>query len=192
MGWLIFGTLCLVAGLYTPLWRLFGFSYEKDSTWTDGRVTTTVIRMILTILGAVAVSINFPDIIHGVSSPGWVILGLILLGVCVLPYYFGQFKLLWEDADGELRCEDCLAVFTLIRTIGVVIGSLALAIGIGTGVPHWGEVKGHEPTVCERAMENARHRCGGSNKELCAVAMAKAKAECGVDPDAPEEVTEQQ
>ncbi len=190
MGWLIFGALCLVAGLYTPIWRLLGFSYEKDSTWTDGRVTTTVIRLILTAIGAVAVSMNFPDIIKGVSSPGWVILGLILLLTCVLPHYFGQFKLLWQDTKGELRCEDCLAVFTVIRTIGMVLGALALAIGIGTGVPHWGEVGGYGPSACERSMNVARQKCGGSNEELCGIAMAKAKADCGVDVDL-EEVTDQ-
>ena len=155
MGWLILGGLLLLVGLYNSLWSMWGLTFEKEDPWNDRRLYVVIARALATAFGALLVSFNFPDIMHGVSSPGWLIGGVLLFVCCGFAWWWKQFDPLLYSKNGEEYDTDYGFGFFFCRFIGMIVAIICISVGIGTGVPDWEPVNPAEtpPAVEEPVQE---------------------------------------
>ncbi len=142
MGWLIFGALILAAALNPFLWSLFKINDDGDNNWL------AVIRAIMTGIGVIFVAFNFPDIIKGVSNPGWFVGGILVLVFSVGTYFWKQLAPLWEMSDGKVD-DDYFLPWHIVRAIALAVAILMISIGVGTGKPGWepGYIEPAKPAV---------------------------------------------
>lgn len=138
MASILFGLLFLWVGYSNQLWSVFGMIFEKEDKWSDFRLGITIVRFILLVIGALILLFSVPNIMHGVSNPGWTIIGGLFFTVCQLPWFWGQFDpLVYRYDDKNKVDENWAGAFVIVRTIGSIIGIASLGIGIGTGCPSW-------------------------------------------------------
>lgn len=150
-GAFIIGLIMMVVALSPKFWELIHWAPKppEDNESGDSIVPRRAIRLVLMLIGSMAVAFNFPGIPETLGYPGWFFFGIITL-------YVGLGKRwtdLWPFNTEDMREDrDTQAVIAWIRVLALVIG--AAAVGIGMQAPD--EPKAFvEPTAIEQVVEPA-------------------------------------
>lgn len=132
MWTLIFGLILLGLAFGDTAWKLMGWAPHADEAPTTASLRRWI-KLFASLGGFLLLFIGFPSLPSGVSNPGWVCVGTVML---VLGGWEGMWK--QEMFLGPCRDDYNNAIgYGMFRIIAVILGALALGAGVGTGYPSW-------------------------------------------------------
>jgi len=155
MWTLLFGLMLLGLAFGDTAWKLMGWA-PHDGEDTRAASLRAWIKLFAALGGFLLLFMGFPALPGGVSNPGWVCFGIVLL-------VLGGWEGTWRQEMFLAACRESMDAsigYGIFRIMVFIGGAIALGIGVGTGYSGWNDQWEAQKNEIQIEQMRAEHAAG--------------------------------